>query len=190
MSQPGASASSTALIWEPVLQCALCGPREVKQQLEMGHLVLLTGLGFSMCGEKVLCSTYDVALNAAADLRADRVVLLMGPAGTRSLSPMLPWHIGLEAANALLQQESLQAPSSSLPASAGAVGSNGTWQGRAEDVLQGRRALEVAVAACSKGVPCCHLVPAHTPGALLSGLLSSASIGTVVASGFAPSQSA
>lgn len=64
--------------------------REVKQQLDMGHLVLLTGLGFSICGEKVLCSTLGVAVKTATHLMADRLVLLHGPTGSDALLPAVP----------------------------------------------------------------------------------------------------
>lgn len=64
--------------------------REVKQQLDMGHLVLLTGLGFSICGEKVLCNTLDVAVKTATHLGADRLVLLHGPTGSDALLPAVP----------------------------------------------------------------------------------------------------
>jgi amino-acid N-acetyltransferase len=48
----------------------------VRQQLDMHHLVLLTDLGVSMCGEALLCGVHDVALHAAAELKADRLIIL------------------------------------------------------------------------------------------------------------------
>ena len=41
------------------------------KQLELGHVVLLSSLAYSAAGEVLNCNSYDVAVHAAVELKAD-----------------------------------------------------------------------------------------------------------------------
>ncbi|KAL0031769.1 hypothetical protein WJX79_006380 [Trebouxia sp. C0005] len=46
----------------------------IHQQLDLGHLVLLSNLGYSASGEVLNCNTFDVATHAAIELKADKII--------------------------------------------------------------------------------------------------------------------
>ena len=48
----------------------------IHQQLDLGHLVLLSNLGYSASGEVLNCNTFDVATHAAIELKADKIMCI------------------------------------------------------------------------------------------------------------------
>lgn len=63
----------------------------VKKQLDSGNIVLLSNLGYSAAGEVLNCDTYTVAIRAAVDLGADKLILMTLPeAQPLSLPAWLP----------------------------------------------------------------------------------------------------
>lgn len=46
------------------------------QQLDLGHVVLLSNLGYSASGEVLNCNTFDVATHAAVELKADKIMCM------------------------------------------------------------------------------------------------------------------
>ena len=48
----------------------------IHQQLDMGHVVLLSNLGYSASGEVLNCNTFDVATHAAIELKADKIMCI------------------------------------------------------------------------------------------------------------------
>ena len=75
-------------------------------QLELGHVVLLSSLAYSAAGEVLNCNSYDVAVHAAVDLKADKFICV-----TDGVSEMgLPQWLTLRDADELIGQraEALQ----------------------------------------------------------------------------------
>ena len=50
--------------------------KAIHQQLDMGHVVLLSNLGYSASGEVLNCNTFDVATHAAIELKADKIMCI------------------------------------------------------------------------------------------------------------------
>ncbi|KAL3139784.1 hypothetical protein ABBQ38_004086 [Trebouxia sp. C0009 RCD-2024] len=48
----------------------------IHQQLDLGHVVLLSNLGYSASGEVLNCNTFDVATHAAIELKADKIMCI------------------------------------------------------------------------------------------------------------------
>ena len=48
----------------------------IRTQLDMGNLVLLTNLAYSVAGEVLNCNIYDVATHAAIELGADKLICM------------------------------------------------------------------------------------------------------------------
>lgn len=48
----------------------------IKQQLDIGNVVLLTNLAYSPAGEVLSCNIYDVATHAAIELDADKLICM------------------------------------------------------------------------------------------------------------------
>jgi amino-acid N-acetyltransferase len=72
----------------------------IKRQLDAGAIVLLNNLGYSAAGEVLNCNIYDVALGAAADLMADKLII---PTLPETLPPGLPAWLPLRDAENYLQ---------------------------------------------------------------------------------------
>jgi amino-acid N-acetyltransferase len=71
----------------------------VKKQLDSGNIVLLSNLGYSAAGEVLNCDTYTVAVRAAVDLGADKLILMTLP----EAQPLdLPAWLPLQDAEGLL----------------------------------------------------------------------------------------
>jgi len=73
----------------------------VRYQLDSGNVVLLSNLGYSAAGEVLNCDTYTVAVRAAVDLNADKLILATLPE-VQSLE--LPQWLALKDAEKVLQQ--------------------------------------------------------------------------------------
>lgn len=48
----------------------------IKQQLEVGNVVLLTNLAYSAAGEVLCCNIYDVATHAAIEMAAEKLICM------------------------------------------------------------------------------------------------------------------
>lgn len=48
----------------------------IQQQLDLGHVVLLSHLAYSVAGEVLNCNAYDVGTRAAIELQADKLLCL------------------------------------------------------------------------------------------------------------------
>ena len=62
----------------------------LKQQLDQGHVVLLSSLAYSAAGEVLNCNSYDVAVHAAVDLKADKFICVMDGVSEMGLPQWLP----------------------------------------------------------------------------------------------------
>jgi amino-acid N-acetyltransferase len=59
-------------------------------QLELGHVVLLSSLAYSAAGEVLNCNSYDVAVHAAVDLKADKFICVLDGVSDMGLPQWLP----------------------------------------------------------------------------------------------------
>ena len=62
----------------------------LKQQLDLGHVVLLSSLAYSAAGEVLNCNSYDVAVHAAVDLKADKFICVTDGVSEMGLPQWLP----------------------------------------------------------------------------------------------------
>ena len=62
----------------------------LKQQLDQGHVVLLSSLAYSAAGEVLNCNSYDVAVHAAVDLKADKFICVTDGVSEMGLPQWLP----------------------------------------------------------------------------------------------------
>ncbi|KAL0056236.1 hypothetical protein WJX82_009116 [Trebouxia sp. C0006] len=73
----------------------------IHQQLDLGHLVLLSNLGYSASGEVLNCNTFDVATHAAIELKADKIMCITMD-DVKSLN--MPQWLSLGDAEALISE--------------------------------------------------------------------------------------
>ena len=73
----------------------------IHQQLDMGHIVLLSNLGYSASGEVLNCNTFDVATHAAMELKADKIMCITLD-DVQSLN--MPQWLSLNDAEALINE--------------------------------------------------------------------------------------
>ena len=73
----------------------------IHQQLDLGHVVLLSNLGYSASGEVLNCNTFDVATHAAIELKADKI-MCMTLDDVKSLN--MPQWLSLNDAEALINE--------------------------------------------------------------------------------------
>ena len=73
----------------------------IHQQLDLGHVVLLSNLGYSASGEVLNCNTFDVATHAAIELKADKI-MCMTLDDVQSLN--MPQWLSLNDAEALINE--------------------------------------------------------------------------------------
>ncbi|KAL4539039.1 hypothetical protein Ndes2437A_g02018 [Nannochloris sp. 'desiccata'] len=177
----------------------------VKKQLDSGNIVLLSNLGYSAAGEVLNCDTYTVAIRAAVDLGADKLILMTLPeAQPLSLPAWLP----LKDAEGLLATMLEGAA-----AAAGGGGGNGNGSGNSgsdgyssdskiENSFSTRGKLHAdldfdhwyeqglplpllaACMSCRAGVNRAHLIDARIDGALLLELYSRDGVGVMVSNDF------
>ena len=122
--------------------------------LDNGGLVLLSPLGFSPTGEVFNLAMEDVAVAAAASLRADKLIFitetpLMTDAGGTPI-----YEVSAHQAQAVLESDC-------LPADAAYYFSN-------------------AIRACESGVPRAHIVPFSTDGSVLLEIFTHDGVGTMI----------
>lgn len=125
----------------------------ISQLLDRGSLVLLSALGYSPTGEAFNLSLADVAICAARDLAASKLIILGASDGVHNEDGQL---VRQCVANA---SDGLTAPN------------------EREAAL-----LDIGVQACNAGVPRCHIVSYSNPDALLTELFTTDGSGTMVAS--------
>lgn len=69
---------------------------EIQKQLQMDNVVLLSNLAFNVAGEVLNCNTYDVAVHAATELGADKIVFCVGEEVSRfRMRPVSPPSLSL-----------------------------------------------------------------------------------------------
>lgn len=127
----------------------------IRQQLDLGNMVLLQPLGYSPTGEVFNLSAHDVAVSAASALGADKLLVLM------------------EEADYLQDAVGQRLHELTLPELA--LWLQGTVLTPALRVY-----LQLAQVACQQGVPRVHLLNRQEDGALLNELLTRDGTGTLV----------
>ena len=126
----------------------------LRQQLDDQRIILLSPIGYSPTGEVFNLSAEEVAMHAAIELRADKLILLLdGPGLARGRKPVRQ----MSPSDA----ERLLSGRRSLP----------------EDIA---RHLISAVEAAKRGVRRAHLVSRDVDGALLQELFTRDGIGTLI----------
>jgi amino-acid N-acetyltransferase len=126
----------------------------IRQQLEDQRIVLLSPLGYSPTGEVFNLSAEEVAMHAAIELHADKLILLIdGPGLVKGRKPLRQLSPG--DAEMLLNAK----------------------RGLPEDIA---RHLASATQAAKRGVRRAHLVGRTTDGALLQELFTRDGIGTLI----------
>ena len=126
----------------------------LRQQLEDQRIVLLSPLGYSPTGEVFNLSAEEVAMHAAIELRADKLILLLdGPGLAQGRRPVRQLSPG-DGERLLSSRRSLS-----------------------EDLA---RHLTSAVEAAKRGVRRAHLVSRSVDGALLQELFTRDGVGTLV----------
>lgn len=64
----------------------------IRQQLDIGNVVLLTNLAYSPAGEVLSCNIYDVATHAAIEMEADKLICMT--LKVHPLTPLLTTQLG------------------------------------------------------------------------------------------------
>ncbi|MEJ2061474.1 MAG: amino-acid N-acetyltransferase [Gammaproteobacteria bacterium] len=125
--------------------------QSIRQQLDLGNIVLLSPIGYSPTGEVFNLSAEDVATATACSLQADKLIFLSEARDKRAL----PKQLSLEAAQKLLT-------------------------GRRTLSGQSRAHLESAITASLNGVRRIHLIARKQPDALLTELYTRDGAGTLI----------
>jgi amino-acid N-acetyltransferase len=180
----------------------------VRRQLDAGNVVLLSNLGYSAAGEVLNCDTYTVAVRAAVDLAADKLIVATLPAG----QPLeLPAWLPLSEAEAVLEGMAGAAQAAAggaadraplLPRAApagsgsgggsGSSGDEGSAPARPAPDLDFDRWYELGLPlpllaccmACHAGVKRAHLVDARVDGSLVLELYSRDGVGVMISTDF------
>ncbi len=128
----------------------------VRQQLDLGNMVLLQPLGYSPTGEVFNLSAQDVAVSAASALGADKLLVLMEEADYyRDEAQQRVHELTVPELEQRLQAETCLSPAL-------------------------RSYLQLAQAACQQGVLRVHLLNRQEEGALLTELLTRDGTGTLI----------
>lgn len=174
----------------------------VRRQLDSGNIVLLSNLGYSAAGEVLNCDTYTVAVRAAVDLGADKLILMTLP----ELQPLdMPAWLPLREAENMLASiaEGAAHPSAASLTSdiLNASVADGTTTDDGNGGGNGSRLhadldfdhwyelglplpLLAACMSCRAGVNRAHLVDARIDGALLLELYSRDGVGSMISNDF------
>ena len=127
----------------------------IRQHLDDRRIVLLSPLGYSPTGEVFNLSAEEIAVAAASDLQADKLIVLTEETDLRDGRRQLVSQLSLPDATKLLQSRR------KLP----------------EDTV---RHLQHAIQACRKGVRRTHIVSRRQDGALLLELFTRDGNGTLI----------
>ena len=177
----------------------------VQYQLQNGNVVLLSNLGYSASGEPLNCDIYSVAVRAAIDLNADKLIIVAPPGGDESLRDLPAW-LPIQDAEKLLLSISRSTCSSENEDSPEPMSSE---QNGVEDLNSGQRSddeafrkaadeldfdswyelglpmpLLAACMVCREGVKRAHIIDAGMDGALLLELYSTDGVGSMISSDF------
>lgn len=168
----------------------------VRHQLKNGNVVLLSNLGYSASGEPLNCDIYSVAVRAAIDLNADKLIVVAPPGGDPMLDMLPAWLPLQEAENLLLNtsRETIMDGRHASDTRAPSLdhGSDEEAFKRAEDELDFDTWYELglpmpllaACMVCKAGVKRAHLIDASIDGALLLELYSTDGVGSMISSDF------
>lgn len=176
----------------------------VQYQLQNGNVVLLSNLGYSASGEPLNCDIYSVAVRAAIDLNADKLIIVAPPGGDESLRDLPAW-LPIQDAEKLLLSISRSTCSSENEDSPESMSNQQTG----EDLKDGQRSddeafrkaadeldfdswyelglpmpLLAACMVCREGVKRAHIIDAGMDGALLLELYSTDGVGYMISSDF------
>lgn len=132
--------------------------KAIKQQLDLGNIVLLPCLGYSPTGEVFNLSVEDVATQTANAVSADKLILFGPEQGILEQ--------GQQGKGQLLKELCLSEAQTRLA--------------NMQEDSPGRSILKAAIAACSKGIERCHLVSYAQDGALLEELFTREGHGTLI----------
>mmetsp|Transcript_30301 Transcript_30301/g.57117 ORF Transcript_30301/g.57117 Transcript_30301/m.57117 type:complete len:477 (-) Transcript_30301:1020-2450(-) len=162
----------------------------IQDQLNLNNVVVLSNLGYSAAGEVLNCHTFEVATMAAIQLKADKVVCMMGEESTRNVTLMAGGQQALSLISAerlvegiiqdyqLLKEQQGDLSSQSLPRSYSPTSSDSS---KATWYIDGCPVeLCAAIAACRGGVKRVHLVDSTVEGVLLLELYTRDGIGMMV----------
>ncbi|KAK9916644.1 hypothetical protein WJX75_005288 [Coccomyxa subellipsoidea] len=165
----------------------------VRQQLELGHVVLLSSLAYSAAGEVLNCNSYDVATHAAIELAADKFICVLDGMDDMQLPQWLP----LGDAEKLIGERAQAAAEADEDAANGACNVMRYTQkavsgsiNELEFDLDCWKAMHIptgllaSVVACKNGVKRAHLVSAYIDGGLILELYSRDGVGTMISSDF------
>ncbi|WP_439106581.1 amino-acid N-acetyltransferase [Congregibacter sp.] len=125
----------------------------IESLLDSGSLVLLSSVGYSPTGEAFNLSLGDVAISAARDLKADKLIILASGEGIHDSDGALIKQYAVDQEGALTSQDDEE-----------------------------NRLLSIACDACHAGVPRSHIVSFNNPDALLGELFTTDGSGTLVTS--------
>jgi len=180
----------------------------VARQLEHGNIVLLSNLGYSASGEPLNCDCYSVAVRAAIDLSADKLVVVSPPDGDPFMETLtnekstnwLPVH---EAERLLLEKSSKEDGDSSSSSSPSSSPSSSSSSSSSPASPSSHRALRnarddldfdtwyelglpmpllAACMVCKSGVKRAHVINASIDGGLLLELYSTDGVGYMITS--------
>ncbi len=126
----------------------------IRQQLDLGVMVLLQPLGYSPTGEVFNLSANDVAVSAASSLSADKLIVLMETDELHDNTGQRVQELTANEVNHWLQRDTLSP--------------------------ELHRHLRLALHACHQGVARIHLLNRHEDGSLLAELFTRDGIGTLV----------
>lgn len=175
----------------------------VRYQLQAGNIVLMSNLGYSAAGEVLNCDTYTVAVRAAVDLKADKLIIATLP----EAQPLnLPAWLPLQDAEKLLQELAANEESRLLVMPAAGVtsavsspngGHGGSSGGEEQAGTTGPELdfdlwyelglplpLLAACMSCRAGVKRAHLIDARIDGSLLLELYSRDGVGVMISNDF------
>ena len=164
----------------------------VKYQLDIGNVILLSNLGYSTSGEVLNCDTYTVAVRAAIDLEADKLIISTVD-DSQSLKDLPAW-LPLREAESLLQKWAAAAdeknPHSIIKSAVSMVPRSGGLPAAPELDFDHWYELGLplpllsAYTVCRAGVKRAHIIDANQDGSLVLELYSRDGVGTMVSTDF------
>lgn len=154
-------------VWEGVDLCHTGEVRRIdhkgiRNQLDLGNIVLLSNLGYSPTGEIFNLSVEEVAYQTATSIKADKLILFGGEKGIIDSRGTLRSELLAKTAERFLQQYHNQ------------------MEDPEEEHSELSRLLVMATEACAGGVPRSHLISYKEDGALLAELYTRDGAGTMI----------
>ncbi len=134
----------------------------IRNQLDLGNIVLLSNLGYSPTGEIFNLSVEEVAYQTATAIKADKLILFGAEKGIIDSRGILRSELLAKTAERFLQQYHYQ------------------MEDPEEEHSELSRLLIMATEACAGGVPRSHLISYKEDGALLAELYTRDGAGTMI----------